>query len=298
MTDWLRPELVDIPARGGTLRVATWGDGPVVLAAHGLTATHREFPYLAAALGDEVKLVAPDLRGRGGSRLLPGPFSMAAHADDMIAALDHFGIDRAPLVGHSMGGFVATITAHRYPDRISHLILVDGGIRLFDVGPDVDIDMILQTVVGPSIERCSMVFPDRESYFAFWKKHPSLQDPGTWGEFWEMYCDYDLIGEADELRSGVILDAVREDGKDTLVNPEITKAILGVPCPTVLMRSPRGVLNEPQGLYSDEVGADYAQRVPLLEDELVEGTNHFTILMSTRGAERVARRVREALVAA
>jgi lipase len=60
---------------GGTLHVGRWGTGrPVVVAAHGITGTHRAFRALAEQLGEEVTLLAPDLRGRGHSNRVGGPF--------------------------------------------------------------------------------------------------------------------------------------------------------------------------------------------------------------------------------
>ena len=59
---------------------------------------------------------------------------MAAHADDLVAVLDHFGIGRALLLGHSMGAFVAVVAADRHRDRVDQLVLVDCGLPL-DVAP-------------------------------------------------------------------------------------------------------------------------------------------------------------------
>ena len=89
MTSWLEPERFEVPTTGGDLTVARWGDsGPVVLGLHGITASHMSWPYVARELSNEVQFVAPDLRGRGGSRDLPGPYGMKVHADDCIAILD------------------------------------------------------------------------------------------------------------------------------------------------------------------------------------------------------------------
>src|SRR5688500_7391893 len=86
---------LDVEVAGGTLHVATWGDGPqIVLAAHGITANSRSFGAVAAALGqlrDDVTLVAPDLRGRGRSGSLPGPYGITAHVDDCVRVLDAVG---------------------------------------------------------------------------------------------------------------------------------------------------------------------------------------------------------------
>jgi lipase len=138
---------------GGSLHVGRWGTGPpVVVAAHGITATHRSFRALAEQLGEEVTLLAPDLRGRGRSNRVAGPFSMAAHADDLLAVLDHAGVQQATIVGHSMGGFVAVVTAHRHPERVERLVLVDGGLPL-ELGPLAGrpVDQIVAAVIGPGV---------------------------------------------------------------------------------------------------------------------------------------------------
>jgi pimeloyl-ACP methyl ester carboxylesterase len=122
---------LDVAVAGGALRVGLYGEGePAVLGLHGVTANHLCWAPVARALGDGVRLVAPNLRGRAGSGSLPAPYGMAAHADDALAVLDAAGIDRAVVVGHSMGGFVALVLAHRHPDRIGALVLVDGGLPM------------------------------------------------------------------------------------------------------------------------------------------------------------------------
>lgn len=295
MIDVLEPTRIDVPVSGGKLRTAVWGEeGPVVLAVHGITASHMEFPSLVQHLGEGIRMVAPDLRGRGGSSHLPAPFGMRAHAADLVAILDHLGVKRAVVVGHSMGGFVGTVMALHHPERVSELILVDGGIPIMKPPPDADIEAILQAILGPSLERLKMVFATRDAYRDFWRQHPSLVEEGVWGPLIEAYVDYDLIGEEPELRSSVSPDAVREDSRDALVDPDVAVAIEKIDCPTLLMRAPRGVLNEPQGLYSDEVAADYTSRLSHLTEEVVPGTNHFTIVLGA-GARTVAQRIKERL---
>src|SRR5690606_35734870 len=106
------------PVRGGELAAGAWGPEAAratVLAIHGITANHLAWPFVAAAL-DDLRVLAPDLRGRGRSGTLPGPWGMLQHADDLVALLDAAGIDRVTVVGHSMGGFVAATLAARHPD--------------------------------------------------------------------------------------------------------------------------------------------------------------------------------------
>src|SRR5439155_3555932 len=159
-----RPALRSVPAhraggaamtlRCGDLLVHRWPaarpDAPVAVAAHGITANGLSFGRVAAALGGQVTLAAPDLRGRAGSRDAPGPYGIARHAADLVAVLDTLGVPEAVLVGHSMGAWVAAVAAARHPSRVSGVVLVDGGLA-FPPPPDLDLDAALAAVIGPAI---------------------------------------------------------------------------------------------------------------------------------------------------
>lgn len=292
------PALDDVPVPGGTLRVARWGDPaggrPVVLAVHGITASHRAWLALAARL-DDLVLLAPDLRGRGASGALPGPYGMAAHADDLVAVLDHHGVDRAVVVGHSMGGFVAAELNRRYPDRVADLVLVDGGLPFPSIG-DLDPEVALQAALGPAIARLSMTFPDVQAYRDYWRVHPALA--AGWGPLTEAYVDYDLTGEPPALHSRVSADAVRADYL-SMVGPgptEALDALGGSGRPVAFLRAPLGLLAEPPGLYPAEAVAAWADRQPAVRVlELPEGVNHYTVMFDEPGVDPVERAVREAL---
>ncbi|HEX6873424.1 MAG TPA: alpha/beta fold hydrolase [Micromonosporaceae bacterium] len=284
--DVIRPEEFDVAVAGGTLRVCRWpGDGPVVLAAHGITANALAWAEVARSLAGRVTLVAPDLRGRAGSRGVAAPYGLAAHADDLVAVLDQLGLDRAPVAGHSMGAFVAAIAAVRHPDRVASVLLVDGGVAL-PTPPGADIDAILQAVIGPAMQRLSMTFPTTGAYLDFFRAHPALIE--AWRPSVAAYVQRDLVGEAPELRSSCVLDAIRADATDTLLDPRTTRAVHDLACPARLLLAERGLLNEPQALYDDArlalVGLD-RERVAV---HLVPGTNHYTILLEPAAAARVA----------
>ncbi|UUL76555.1 alpha/beta fold hydrolase [Pseudarthrobacter sp. Fe7] len=187
---------LDVPVRGGTLRTAIWGPSDpaaaTVLAVHGVTSSHMQWAVLAGALPG-VRIIAPDLRGRGRSSSLPGPYGMAAHAQDLTDLLDAVDAGRVVVLGHSMGAFVAEVFAHQYPDRVSSLILVDGGLPL-PVPPGVTIPQAIQAILGPAAARLSMTFPDHETYLDFWRSHPAFTD--GWNDAVEAYARYDLRGEA------------------------------------------------------------------------------------------------------
>jgi pimeloyl-ACP methyl ester carboxylesterase len=275
----------DVPVAGGHLRVCRWpGRGPVVLAAHGITANALAWTRVAEELDGRVELVAPDLRGRAGSAGLPGPYGMAAHAADLIAVADHLGLDRVPLAGHSMGGFVVAATAAGYPDRVTGVLLVDGGVSL-PVPPALDVDAVLHAVIGPAMQRLAMTFASPEEYVAFFRQHPALRD--DWGPAAEAYVLRDLAGD----RSSCAIEAVRTDATDTLLTGSTVPAIHRLTCPVRLMWAERGMQNEPQGLYDEDRLAAAEVDAGRIAVEKVAGVNHYTILLAPAGAARVADRI-------
>src|SRR4051794_17948038 len=122
------PERFDVPVTGGELAVHRWpGEGPIVLAVHGLTSNAYSWGVVADQLGGDVTLIAPDLRGRGRSNGLPGPFGIAQHADDLAMVLDAIGAEQVVVAGDSMGGFIAALFAVRHAARGGELGLGGGG---------------------------------------------------------------------------------------------------------------------------------------------------------------------------
>lgn len=278
----------EVPVTGGSLHVGCWGDGPrTVVAAHGITGNHRSWQGVARALGPEVTLVAPDLRGRGLSAKLLDPLGMTAHAEDLVAVLDHLGLDRAVLAGHSMGGFVATTAATTYPDRWSAVVLVDGGVAL-PLPRGVAPADLLAGVLGPALARLEMTFASRDAYHAHWRAHPALADPGAWTEDTEAWLDHDLTGTAPELRSSASLEAVRADGLELLGDHDVRRAFGELTQPAVLLRAPRGLLNQVPPLLPDELLDPLRARWPIRLEMLVDNTNHYSIILSHRGARAVA----------
>ncbi len=285
-------ETFDVPRPDGSLRVGRWGSGPRhVLAAHGVTANHVSFRALADQLPDDVTLLAPDLRGRGGSNGIAGPYGMPEHADDLIAVLDHLGVGTATVVGHSMGGFVAVVAADRHPERIDAVLLVDGGLPL-DLGPlaQLPITELVDAIIGPSLQRLRMTFGSAEEYLDFWRPHPSLRD--AWNDYIEAYLRYDLVGTEPQLRSGVREEAVLADSESDLRDGVVERAVLALRQPAVFLRAPRG-LADAGPLFSDQTIARWEREVPALVIRTVPDVNHFTITLTEKGAKAIAEALEE-----
>lgn len=108
-----------------------FGSGPPLLLLNGFAATGADWdPVFLAALGRTHTVLSPDHRGMGGSAAGAEPLTVAAMAADALGLLDHLGIERAVVVGWSMGGFVAQAVAAAAPDRVEALVLL-----ATDLGP-------------------------------------------------------------------------------------------------------------------------------------------------------------------
>jgi pimeloyl-ACP methyl ester carboxylesterase len=121
------------------MRPATDQAGTILLV-HGFAAsrdeTWRRLGWLAAFERKSWRVIAMDLRGHGES---DKPHEAAAYgravlADDLVAVLDHLGVNHADVLGYSMGAHLALGLALRNPDRIDRLILGGVGGRLIDGG--------------------------------------------------------------------------------------------------------------------------------------------------------------------
>ena len=102
------------------------GQGADLVLIHGLAA-NVAFWYLAVvpALIGEFRVTAYDLRGHGYSDTPPSGYTSADMAADLDALLDHLGVERAHLVGHSFGGAIALHHAALHPERVASLMLAD-----------------------------------------------------------------------------------------------------------------------------------------------------------------------------
>ena len=269
-------------------------DAPVVLAVHGITANGLSWRRVADEIGHRrgpgaVRVLAPDLRGRGDSRSVPAPYGLGAHVDDLVSVATAFATTPV-LVGHSMGAFICALAAARHPERFPGLVLVEGGLA-FPVPDDLDVDAALQSVIGPGMDRLSMRFPDPAAYLDFWSGHlalgPVLRGPGA--EAARTSIEHDLVEDgAGQWRSTCVVDAVRADGADILADPETHAALRAAVADGVraeLVWAERGLLDEPQGQYDvsrlEALGVPREVRVTRVD------ANHHDVILGDQGVDAV-----------
>jgi pimeloyl-ACP methyl ester carboxylesterase len=110
---------------GIRMRYEDVGSGPALLLIHAFPLSGAMWRPQIEALQSQLRVIAPDLRGFGGSDAPPGPYTMDQQADDLAALLDHLGVAQAALCGLSMGGYIAMAFMRRHAARARALVLAD-----------------------------------------------------------------------------------------------------------------------------------------------------------------------------
>ena len=119
------------------------GSGPVVLFIHGILGSQGQWAHLVKVMDDDHRVVVPDLFGHGESAKPLGDYSLSAHAATMRDLLDHLGIERVTLVGHSLGGGIAMQFYYLFPERVERLVLVASG------GLGREVNLVLRSATLP-----------------------------------------------------------------------------------------------------------------------------------------------------
>jgi pimeloyl-ACP methyl ester carboxylesterase len=103
------------------------GKGPAILLIHGIGDSSETWAPIIPGLAQHYRVIVPDLLGHGHSDKPRADYSIGGYANGMRDLLSVIGIDRATLVGHSLGGGIAMQFAYQYPERTERIVLVSSG---------------------------------------------------------------------------------------------------------------------------------------------------------------------------
>src|SRR3954471_3926323 len=152
----------------------TVGSGPPVVLIHGMVNSSRHWEEVALRLADRYQVIAPDLIGHGDSARPRGDYSLGAHAASIRDLLAAIGVDRATIVGHSLGGGVAMQFFYQFPQRVERLGLVSSGGLGHEVSP------LLRTVALPGVSAVLGVAAHRRVLDALDRAAPRLGSRGVY----------------------------------------------------------------------------------------------------------------------
>ena len=130
----VEPMFRDVNARGVRMRVLEAGTGPALLLVHTFHTSHRSFDDIIETLAQHFRVIAPDLPGFGESEK-PSPtsysYGVETFAESMADLIAAFGVGRAHVVGHGLGGAIALTLAAEHPELVTRLVLEDALVYPF-----------------------------------------------------------------------------------------------------------------------------------------------------------------------
>jgi pimeloyl-ACP methyl ester carboxylesterase len=129
----LQPQRIRI--HGHEVRYFRAGEGPALLLVHGMAGSAATWKAVLPRLARDYTVIAPDLLGHGKSAKPRTDYSLGAFASGLRDLLVAQGIERATVVGHSLGGGIAMQMAYQHPERVERLVLVGSGGLGREVSP-------------------------------------------------------------------------------------------------------------------------------------------------------------------
>jgi len=110
------------------MRYLDWGgSGRQIMALHGLASSAHWYDIVAPMINGDCRIVAPDQRGHGQTTQATNGYDWQTLAEDIVGLMDHLGIERTTVLGHSWGGNVAIGLAAFFPERVDRLVMIEGG---------------------------------------------------------------------------------------------------------------------------------------------------------------------------
>lgn len=279
-----RPAREPVAADIAGLHVLRWpGAGPTIVGLPGLGSTGWSWQPLAAALpGTDV--VAPDLRGRGGSLHAEGPTGLRAHARDVAAVLRELDLHDVVLVGHSMGAYLAPVVAIEAPERVARMVLLDGGVP--PAFPFFMRPAVVRAMFRRQMSKVVRPWPDVESFVAATAERALDNHPELVPVLADLVA-HDLAGPPGALVPALDVDRLVADAVDTFFGPDVPAALAALTAPAHLLAATGQKRDGGRPFLSDKAIRRWTDRQPLLTWERVE-CNHVTIPFTPEAVAAVA----------
>lgn len=244
-------------------RAAGEPDRPAIVLVHGMAGSSSTWREVTAGLADHHRVIAPDLLGHGRSAKPAGDYSLGAQASLLRDLLDRVGVERATIVGQSLGGGIAMQFAYQYPERCERLVLVSSG------GLGRDVSWILRVLSLPGAE---LVLPivtprfvtERGNALSRWLHGKGVRPPRV-AEMWQAYAS---LSEGENrqaflrtLRSVVDASGQTVSARDRLY---LTEAV-----PTLI------IWGDDDPIIPVEHGIEAHAAMPASRLAIFEGVGHF-----------------------
>jgi pimeloyl-ACP methyl ester carboxylesterase len=208
------------------------GQGEPVILIHGGGVDLRDWQFVAPRLAKNYQVIAFDGRGAGKSPPIVEP---ANFVEDLRNLLDYFGIKQTALVGHSIGGQIATDFALAYPNRVSKLVLIGPGLSGSRRSKDVeewfervrkaapDADKMTQLALDHPVHSVVMSSPQRELVLAMVKHN--IERSFEWKTFEMRWAQPPTIERLGEIKTKTLFIIGTGEMKDNLHTAELFQQV-------------------------------------------------------------------------
>jgi lipase len=245
------------------------GDDPPVLFLHGFTANGIAALRIGNFLAYRRRVIAPDLRGRGNSDTPFSDYGMNTHITDVLACMDRLGVQKFVAAGHSFGAAIAVHLAAKHPDRVSALMLFDGGAPAGEAASQV-LNYYYSTL--------TYEYANIDDYIARFKGAPTYS---PWTDELEALVRSNLTPQPD----GTYIRKVARYVVDTERSPEAQTAWQQLPelhsqitCPVLIIRAGMGMIGTEDQVLTDAVIDSMRFGTDAVEVVTVPEAGHTTLL--------------------
>ena len=264
------PKMITGRGDGVKIQLAEWsGREQTILCIHGITANCRCWDLVASTLAPDYRVLAMDLRGRGGSDKPATGYSIEQHGRDILALLDDLNVKRPVLIGHSLGAFISLAFAAHYPDRVERVVLVDGGGDL----TQEEMDKVFAGI-KPSLDRLGKIFPSTQAYLESMKQAPYIQ---PWSSFLETYYRWEIMEVPGGVQTNIDPLHIEEEAANV---KKMAAASLypKIACKVLILRATQGLLAQDDILLPEPVVKRMVSEIPHARYVDIKGTNHYGII--------------------
>lgn len=179
-------ELETITIHGHDVCYRRGGSGPTIVLVHGMAGRSETWRGVTPRLAEHFTVVAPDLLGHGASAKPRADYSLGAFASDIRDLLVALGLERATIVGQSLGGGIAMQFAYQFPERCDRVVLVASG------GLGDEVNLLLRLLALPGTEyilplACSSVVRNVGTNVFGWLGNFGLRPSAHLQEIWHSY---------------------------------------------------------------------------------------------------------------
>ncbi|MDA0733433.1 MAG: alpha/beta hydrolase [Chloroflexi bacterium] len=234
------------------------GDGPPVVALHGLASSAHWYHRLAHRLAGEYRIIAPDQRGHGQTTQAPTGYDWQTLASDVVGLMDHLEVGQAAVLGHSWGGHVASNLAARFPERVSRLVMIDGGFQDGHLLPDASWELF-RSRFGPRD-----VSGNKEQFLG--RLRTQMADS------WADDLERTVLSMVYEDEQGLVQDILRPDN-----HAQVLESMWGEPPSIVLPQIQCPTLVIPAGPSPERANSEFAKMREVMVAAALEITRNCTV---------------------